>query len=175
MWDKVKDFIGGNAPVIGSLLGGPAGGAAGALVASWLGVENDPNKILEKLQTDPNAMIAIKQMESDERKQLRELQFQAEMAKLKDQQHQHEQQQETIRTGDTAEDEYVRRTRPKIARRSFYFGAIYIGVMEALNAFDVGTGASWEMAGIILSPVWAYMGFRTIDGFGSKFKFLGKK
>ncbi|PWW41608.1 hypothetical protein DFO83_101300 [Idiomarina loihiensis] len=175
MWDKVKEFIGGAAPVVGSLLGGPAGGATGSLIASWLGVEDSPEKVLEKLQTDPKAMVELKRMESEERKQLRELEHQAAMAKLKDRQHQHEQQQETIRSGDNAEDEYVRRTRPKIARRAFYFGFAYIALFELLAVFDKGDGASWEIAGMFLAPTLAYMGFRTLDGFGNKFKFLGKK
>lgn len=175
MWDKVKQYVGSAAPVVGSLLGGPAGSATGSLVASWLGVEDNPEKVLERLQTDPQAMVEIKRMESQERQQLRELEHQAALAKLADRQHQHEQQQETIRNGDSAEDEYVRRTRPKIARRAFYFGFAYIAMFELLAVFGHGDGASWEIAGMFLAPTLAYMGFRTLDGFGNKFKFLGRK
>lgn len=169
MWDKVKEFIGSSAPVIGSLLGGPAGGAAGSLVAGWLGVEDDPQKVLERLQTDPKALIEIKRMESEERQQLRQLQYKAAELKTLDKQHQHEQQQETIRSGDNAEDEYVRRTRPKMARLSFYFGTAYLFFLELLSAFGKGDGADEMLLMAIYSPALAYMGFRTVDAF-SRYK-----
>ena len=164
-WESVKEFLGTSAPVVGSLLGGPAGGAVGGLVASWLGVEDKAEAVMRKLQTDPEALARIQEMEVQERMQLRQLQFkQAELA-ITDKQHQHEQQQETIRTGDTAEDEYVRRTRPKMARQSFYAGAIYVLLFELLTAFDVGGGADMALAGALFSPALAYMGFRTLDAF----------
>lgn len=169
MWDKVKEFIGDSAPVIGTLLGGPAGGATGSLVASWLGEEDDPAKVLERLQTDPKALIEIKRMESEERQQLRQLEYKAAELKTLDKQHQHEQQQETIRSGDNAEDEYVRRTRPKMARMSFYSGTAYLFLLELLGAFGKGEGADEMLLLTIYSPALAYMGFRTVDAF-SKFK-----
>lgn len=169
MWDKVKDFIGDSAPVIGTLLGGPAGGATGSLVASWLGEEDDPAKVLERLQTNPKALVEIKRMESEERQQLRQLEYKAAELKTLDNQHQHEQQQETIRSGDNAEDEYVRRTRPKMARMSFYSGVIYLFLFELLAAFDKGDGANEILLGTLFSPALAYMGFRTVDAF-SKYK-----
>jgi len=164
-WEKVKDAIGDAAPVIGSLLGGPAGGAVGGLVASWLGVENKAEAVLEKLQTDPAALLEIKKMESQERMQLRQLQFEQAKLQLTDKQHQHEQQQETIRSGDNAEDEYVRRTRPKIARHSFVAGAAYVMLFELIAAFTSADGADMALAGAIFSPALAYMGFRTLDAF----------
>ena len=40
-----KKTIGAIAPTIGTALGGPLGGLAGAALASVLGVENDPEQI----------------------------------------------------------------------------------------------------------------------------------
>lgn len=164
-WDKVKEFLGSSAPVVGSLLGGPAGGAVGSMVAGWLGVENKAEAVLEKLQTDPAALLEIKKMESQERMQLRDLQYQQAKLELVDKQHQHEQQQETIRSGDNAEDEYVRRTRPKIARHSFVSGVAYVLLFELFGAFGKGGGADMAMASALFAPTLAYMGFRTLDAF----------
>lgn len=104
-------------------------------------------------------------MEVQERMQLRQLQFEQARLAITDKQHQHEQQQETIRNGDNAEDEYVRHTRPKMARQSFYAGTIYVLVFELLAAFDIGAGADMALACALYSPALGYMGFRTLDAF----------
>lgn len=73
MWDKVKTVLGEAAPMVGSLLGGPAGGAVGSLIASTLGVENTPQAIETALVNDPDAVLKIKTLESEERITLRRL------------------------------------------------------------------------------------------------------
>ncbi|WP_102798743.1 hypothetical protein [Bowmanella denitrificans] len=78
----------------------------------------------------------------------------------------HQEQQNTIRSGDNAEDPYVRQTRPKIVRRSFWVLTAYIFGFEALHAFGKGTGADWEIALVLAAPVLAYFGFRTWDKAG---------
>jgi hypothetical protein len=83
-WDKVKQFISGAAPVLGGLVGGPAGAAAGALISSALGVDNDPEIVMQKLQADPDALLKLKQLESDERKHLQEMQLETLRAELAD-------------------------------------------------------------------------------------------
>lgn len=65
MWDKVKDLVGSVAPTLGTVLGGPLGGAAGKLIADKLGVENSPEKIQEALSTDPEAMVKIRELEAE--------------------------------------------------------------------------------------------------------------
>ncbi len=83
-WDKVKQFISGAAPVVGGLVGGPAGGAVGALIASALGTENDPEAIMKKLETDPEALIKLKQLESDERQHFLDIQLSTLQTELAD-------------------------------------------------------------------------------------------
>lgn len=63
MWEKIKDTVARVAPVAGSLLGGPAGGAVGGLIASALGVDNDPDAVASAIKTDPNAALKLKQVE----------------------------------------------------------------------------------------------------------------
>ena len=87
-----------------------------------------------------------------------------EELRLKDAQAEHEQQQLTIRNGDGADDEYVRHTRPMMARQSWYVVMAYIVGFEALKALNLfGTGASWDLAMILIAPASAYIGFRSLD------------
>lgn len=72
----------------------------------------------------------------------------------------HTQQQKTIRSSQD-----VSGTRPKIANRHSWITAVYIVGFEALSAFGHGSGASWEIATLLASPVLAWFGFRTWDKF----------
>jgi hypothetical protein len=76
-WDKVKDVLGKAAPLVGGLLGGPVGGSVGALVANVLGVDNDPDQVLQELKNNPDALVKIKTLESEERIALRKLAVEA--------------------------------------------------------------------------------------------------
>ncbi len=80
----------------------------------------------------------------------------------------HTEQQKTIRAGDASKDEYVSHTRPKIARQSFWAMVCYVIAFEAAHIFGKGTGANWELAGLIASPMLAYFGFRTWDKFSKQ-------
>ena len=83
-WEKVGRAVADAAPVLGGLLGGPAGSAAGALIASTLGTSSSPEAVMEKLQSDPDWIMKVKQIEADERQHLRELQIQTLQAELAD-------------------------------------------------------------------------------------------
>ena len=83
--------------------------------------------------------------------------------------------QQTIREGDGAKDEYVRHTRPLMARQSWQAGALYIVLFTVLSAFGYGDGPDFEMAMLMLTPAWAYMGLRTLDGFAPHPKASGQK
>lgn len=81
-WQDVADWIGKAAPFVGSLLGGKAGEKVGELISSALGVENKPDKVLEALKNNPDAILKVKQLESNERVRLEELRHQAETAEI---------------------------------------------------------------------------------------------
>ena len=75
-WADVGKVVAKAAPVLGAVLGGPVGaiaGAAGALVSSFLGVDADPEAIT-KAMADPETLVKLKQLESDERQRLLEWQ-----------------------------------------------------------------------------------------------------
>lgn len=64
MWDNIKELIGTSAPVIGTLLGGTAGGAVGGLISKVLGVDNTPEAIELALMNNPDALLKIKELET---------------------------------------------------------------------------------------------------------------
>lgn len=77
MWDNIKSLIGSAAPLVGTLIGGPAGAAVGGLLASALGVENTPAAIEQAIKQNPEALVAIRKLESEERVSLKKLALQA--------------------------------------------------------------------------------------------------
>lgn len=95
---------------------------------------------------------------------------------LQDKQAEHHETQETIRAGDRAEDPYIRKTRPLMARQSFWGMMLYIFLFEAIKAFLPGSdGADIYIALTIGTPAFAYLGLRTIDGFAKYPKGSGNK
>lgn len=67
--------------------------------------------------------------------------------------------------GDANADEYVRRTRPKMARQSWAAGALYAIVFEGLRMAEIGSGANLEIGLLIMAPCLSYVGVRTLDKF----------
>jgi hypothetical protein len=127
------------------------------------GVSDDKTAV-NKILADPALQMQYQQMLSSERLRFAEMEY-------SDKQSAHTQQQDTIRTGDTSTDEYVRRTRPRMARQSWCATVVYvIGFEGAKAAGLVAAGASWEMAMVLLAPAAAYLGFRTGDKFAQAWK-----
>lgn len=169
----LKANAGSGAALVGSLLTGnvPGAVAAGvALVTNATGV-GDPEAVLAQLQGDPTTVVRLKELAVQENASIRahietmaRLEAEREQAKLADAQASHSTTQTTIQSGDNATDEYVRRTRPKMARQSWYATMAYVIGFEGLKALDVFTmGASFELAGILIGPAAVYLGLRTWD------------
>lgn len=169
-WPDVGDWLtknaGPGAALVGSLLSGNLPGAVSAgiaLVSSATGT-TDPAQAMQYLQANPEAMIKLKELVYREADSIRQHIRAQEEVRLKDEQEAHRQQQETIRSGDNASDEYVRRTRPMMARQSWYATMGYIVGFEAAKAFGViQAGAVMELAMLLLGPAGAYLGFRSFD------------
>lgn len=70
-WAAIGRKVADAAPLLGTALGGPAGAALGALVASTLGTAGSPAEVMKKLQTDPAAFIRVQELEQQERESLR--------------------------------------------------------------------------------------------------------
>jgi hypothetical protein len=176
-WSDVGDWLkknaGSGAALVGSLLTGnvPGAVAAGvALVTNATGV-GDPDAVLAQLQGDPATVVRLKELATQENASIRahietmaRLDMEREQAQLADAQASHATTQATIQSGDNATDEYVRRTRPQMARQSWYSTMAYVIGFEGLKAAEVfSAGASFELAGVLLTPAAVYLGLRTWD------------
>ncbi|MFW2328976.1 hypothetical protein [Aeromonas allosaccharophila] len=123
------------------------------------------------MRLPPEAIADLQKLKNEmEKEQTRRLELQ-----LSDNQAEQATTQQTIRDGDGAKDEYVRHTRPLMARQSWQAGALYIVLFTVLSAFGYGDGPDFEMAMLMLTPAWAYMGLRTLDGFAPHPKASGQK
>lgn len=66
IWSDIADIVGEIAPTLGTILGGPVGGAAGALVAKVIGCVTTPDAVARAIQTNPDAAVKIKELEVQE-------------------------------------------------------------------------------------------------------------
>lgn len=70
--DTLKSIVGTVAPMLGTALGGPLGGLAGKLLQDKLGVDSN-EAALEQLQSNPEALIRVKELEGEFKTRMREL------------------------------------------------------------------------------------------------------
>jgi hypothetical protein len=162
-WSQVgawlKNNAGAGAALVGSLLTGniPGAVAAGVSLVSSATGSDDPTKALQALQTDPSTMIRLKELAVQEDALIRQHIHDMEKLRLEDLQAAHKETQETIRSGDNAEDVVVRRTRPLQSWASLLaaFGYITarIGDIDDKDIYVIG---------LLLTLPWAYAGLREI-------------
>jgi hypothetical protein len=81
-WKDLTSTVGKFAPLLGTLIGGPAGAAIGAMVSSGLGVGNTPGDVAQALQINPDVAVKLKQIESDNQIELQRLVVQSEANRL---------------------------------------------------------------------------------------------
>ncbi len=71
-----KKTVGAIAPTLGTVLGGPLGGLAGAAIASVLGVDNDPQALEAAVaNATPDQLLALRKADADFKLQMAELGF----------------------------------------------------------------------------------------------------
>jgi hypothetical protein len=83
-WSDIGKTIAGAAPLIGSVIGGPAGGAVGTLISKALGCENKPDAVAEALKADPEALLKLEALEKSHQVELERLLLEEEKARLVD-------------------------------------------------------------------------------------------
>lgn len=133
----------------------------------------DQQRVLEQklAQLPPEQLIQLEGLKV----QLQQFQLERDKAQMADQQAAHHEQQETIRNGDNATDEYVRQTRPLMARLSLYSSIAYVMIMSLGQQAGAVAGAfghafsmpapDWDISLMLATPALGYLGFRTLDGF----------
>lgn len=83
-WSDLKGIVSKAAPVVGTLLGGPAGAAVGGLVAAALGTDNTPDAVSAALIGNPDAIVKIQELQTNAKVQLQQLAVTAEQNRLAD-------------------------------------------------------------------------------------------
>lgn len=81
-WGDIAKDVGKAAPIIGTLLGGPAGAAVGGLVSAALGCENTPDAAQAAIAADPQAAEKLAEAQLNAKVQLQQLQAQAAQAEM---------------------------------------------------------------------------------------------
>lgn len=84
-WDNVKDAIGKYAPLLASLVGGPKGFAAQAIIAKVLGTSTDPTEMAQAL-SDPYSEVHLKieALEKEHEVELTKLALEAQRLETED-------------------------------------------------------------------------------------------
>lgn len=148
-WGDIGDAVGRAAPLLGTALGGPAGGAIGAMIASLLGVEAEPAAVGGALAADPAAAAKLRELEMAHQHELRLAVLQSETARLGE-------INATMRAEYAANDAFVRRWRP-------YYGYM-VATTWGLQTLAIAAAIVWasfitpEYAGEILGAVTALVG-----------------
>ena len=140
----------------GSMLGGKANRAA-EVVAEVVESGGDLEGTLQRLPPDMQlelARVANEATKLENERQAREL---AHVETLSGQ------VQATAQAEQQHGSDISKRVRPETARESFRYTMLYLVAFEALEASGHGSGATWELALLGMSPCLAYFGVRTFD------------
>ena len=123
-WAKVGNFLKSSLPILGTAIGGPAGGIAGKLISVALGTDGSPESALKVLQQDPDAILKYKLAELETNRDVVVASYEAQQAII-------ETVNQTIRSEHNSHDPFVRRWRP------FYGYAIAISWFIQMTGFTI--------------------------------------
>lgn len=85
-WKELGKSVAKYAPLLGGVVGGPAGAGIGGIIASALGVENDPLSISEAIKADPNIAVKLREIELNHKADLERIALETTKAELADKQ-----------------------------------------------------------------------------------------
>ena len=152
-WKDIgKKIASTGATLLGTAIGGGAGGSLlGGIVADALGVENDPDEISKAIDKDPEAAVKLRQIQSDERVQLRKIAATQAVAEVEAESQRLQTVNETMRAELQAADNFRGRWRPTFGYvMAFNMAAIsvafFVAIMSILyqpeHAGDISSGFS---------------------------------
>jgi len=153
--DWLKSNAGTGAALVGSLLTGnvPGAVAAGISLVSGATGTTDPGAALQALQTDPATVLRLRELAGQDEASIREhIRIMAKQ-QLDDAQAEQAETQKTIRSGDVAEDPFVRRTRPAQSWVSLIAALVYVFATK---------NPSVDVLLLLLALPWTYAGLRQI-------------
>lgn len=163
-WKDIAKTVGQYAPVLGTLIGGPAGAAIGAVVSSVLGVGNSPEEVSQALAVNPEAAVKLKQIEKERQVELQTLLVQAEQNRLAAETSAIQSVNTTMQAEAKAEHWPTYSWRPFCG---FIFGTMFLGVyfvlpLAKLPVPEVPTEA-WLAMGAVLGVASWYRGRMQAD------------
>ncbi len=173
-WKDLGSTVAEFAPLLGGAIGGPGGAAIGGLVASVFDVDPaNPSAMMQAIKQDPQSAVKLREIEVRHKERLEALALDRHKADLEAETTRHAESQATIRAEAEHGTDFVKETRPKLARASGYATVGYCLVAEAARLITEalgGTlaGADVAVAAILFSPCGTYMTMRTFDGFSGK-------
>lgn len=85
-WSKLGKTVAEFAPMLGGVLGGPAGAGIGKVVASVFGVEDKPDVLEQAIKADPDAAVKLRKIELDNKVDLEQITLETTKAELLDKQ-----------------------------------------------------------------------------------------
>lgn len=156
-WKDIGTKLANSAPLLGAALGGPAGAAAGSLIAATLGTSNNPDEVAAALTADPSAMVRIKEIEANAKVELQKLVIQGEANRL--------QYESTIYTAEAADRDSARNLAAKqpsdvvrpaltfvmLGGSLFIIGAILLGVATDVLKDPIVAATAGTILGVWLS------------------------
>lgn len=163
---------------VGGLFGGKTTDAANQVADLVDAVKGLPTSQAEQSLAAGLARLAPETLLAFEQAKVRlaEIEKEREAARLAAETAQHVATQETARVEAQSDDEYVRRTRPGIARKSFYFTMVYalitavlFPVLNAIYGLTLPAVQEWIVVALF-GPCLSYIGARSVDAFSRKGK-----
>lgn len=158
-WGKVgdwlKDNVSGGTKLVGSLLTGnlPSAVSTGIGLITGATGEDDPEKALESLKHNPDAMVKLKELYVREEDSVRSHITEMKRLELEDDQASHEQTQNTIRQGDQSEYWFIRAQRPAMA---------WCGLGISSTYLFVSNNPDLMLLSVFMSLPLSYFGLREI-------------
>lgn len=156
MWDKIKELIGDSAPVVGGLLGGPAGAAVGGLISKALGVENNASAIENALVNNPEALIKIRELEVS--KELAMLKAQYDN-KVED--NRHEEHYANVNVGDKQNargSSHLYELQTDIGKKIFVQTSILVPLLIMINILLISYASDLKLGDAMISMVSTLIG-----------------
>lgn len=164
-WSKVGDWIkdnaGNGASLVGSLLTGNIQGAIAAgmsIVSGATGTDN-PDRALNELKNNPEALVKLKELYYKNEDSVRKHIETIRLAELEDAQKEHETTANVIVQGQkAAEKGFEKLSRPLMA-----WVSLLATIAFCFVSLNKGIPIDFVAVGILSSPCFAWMGLRTID------------
>jgi len=164
-WSKVGDFLKDNAEggvaLIGSLLTGNVMGAvsAGASMVMSATGQSEPERALQELQKNPNALLKLKELSYNNEENIRKHLEAIENMRLQDEQKEHETTSNVIVQGQrVAEKGFEKLSRPLMA-----WVSLLASIGFVFYCADNGVPFDFLVISILSAPCFAWMGLRTLD------------